>query len=391
MNINLISSFLIFSLGMTFSSPSVLIYLINIPKPNFISIILISLSLLPFIKPTNKGNKVITSYLFMTFIFLLSFALIIFNNFQELSFYMLSVIIYYIFFIFLIFFCEKKILLLFSKTYGFLIISFSLVGFFIHNILNLPPLLSIRSLDSRTFHFLIGTISTSTQYLSNLSLFRISGIYNEPSSFAFFCFIFILINLPNRRNSIAGILGLISSLSLGGYIALLFILKKITFVVTKSFNIVNKILIVSGILLVFLYFNRYTFLIFRRLNFGSGIIQDDNRVFEYSRITEIFSAPLLVDRISEGGYDNLFDLLDNTGLLNLFLTITPLLLCVFILFKNKKFGLSIGLFSFIFHKLNILTPHYLVLFAVLLLKYSNENENENEVINYKRNSNQIYK
>ena len=46
--------------------------------------------------------------------------------------------------------------------------------------------LSIRSLDSRTFHFLIGTISTSTQYLSNLSLFRISGIYNEPGSFAFF-------------------------------------------------------------------------------------------------------------------------------------------------------------------------------------------------------------
>ena len=145
----------------------------------------------------------------------------------------------------------------------------------------------------------------------------------------------------------------------------------------------------SVILILFINLNRYIYSIFGRLNIESGIIKDENRIIEFSRITEIFSTPLLVDRLSEGGYDNIFDFLNNTGSLNLLLTITPLLLCVFLLFKNKKFGLSIGLFSFIFHKLNILTPHYLVLFSVLFL--NNSNANDKEEINYSRKPNYLDK
>ena len=83
---------------MSLSSPSIFIYLLKIPATNFLSLVLILLSLLPFLSKKSNFNNLIIINFCLYIIFTISFFIILNNNLLESSRFLISVLVYYNFY-----------------------------------------------------------------------------------------------------------------------------------------------------------------------------------------------------------------------------------------------------------------------------------------------------
>jgi hypothetical protein len=255
----------------------------------------------------------------------------------------------------------------------YLLLFLGLLATIFHNILGFDEFYRISELDQRSSSasVLLGSLSTSRIFINDIAVYRLSSIFYEPSNYAFIIYLFFILVKIYKVNTTKIIFliiaNMVSTFSLGLYLVLsLHMLNFFKMIYEKTLRMLAfYILVISMFIYLLLPYIQF---VIARLKYTES--DDGMLIVAYDRLYNngTPSNIWIGDGSFLGGFDSIFSIFYQYGILGAIIFCLPVLIVAIKLFQHKSVVFGIGLLIFLVFKPNILTPLILLMLALIWQK-----------------------